>query len=101
MIGWAIFSGVVISISLFCVRSRLQVSKTDGGINISYKFVAKPLFWLLMVSTVLQALSQYLPAVYLPSYAVDFGAKTEDGALLLTYFNTASVICQPSLGLIA
>ncbi|CAD6582503.1 MAG: hypothetical protein ASARMPREDX12_000960 [Alectoria sarmentosa] len=101
MIGWAIFSGLAISLSLLRIRSRLQTSTTAGGVSISYKFVDKPLFWLLVVSTVLQALSQYLPAVYLPSYAVDFGAKVENGALLLTYFNFASVICQPSLGFLA
>ena len=101
MIAWGVFTFIIISISIFSIRPRLQHSVTQRKVDISYAHLRKIIFWLLALSTILQALSQYLPAVYLPSYAVDFRATPENGALLLTYFNLASVLGQPTLGVLA
>ncbi|MCJ1451190.1 hypothetical protein MMC28_001526 [Mycoblastus sanguinarius] len=101
LIGWAIISGLTISTSILFIRSRLQVSTISKKPDISYKFFTSPLFWLVSVATVLQALAQYLPAVYLPSYAVDIGSTAENASLLLTYNNIASMVCQPAIGALA
>lgn len=108
MIGWGIFSGSIISIALLCIRPRLQTTfngpiseKSPLSGDISYRFLAKPLFWLVLLSNILQALAQYLPSVYLPSYATDIGATAAKAALLLTYYNLTSVVCQPFIGMLA
>lgn len=109
LIGWGIFVAVVLSIALTGVRPRLPESSTevDEKVNplsgdFSYEFLRKPLFWLIILSNVLQALSQYLPSVYIPSYATAVtGASAESASALLAIYNIASAIFQPLIGLLA
>jgi MFS family permease len=46
----------------------------------------------------LQSLANNLPANYLPSYATDLGATTDDAALLVTYLSLAGIVGQVLLG---
>ncbi|KAE8137269.1 major facilitator superfamily domain-containing protein [Aspergillus pseudotamarii] len=110
LIGWGIFVAVVLSIALIGVRPRLPSSSRSAenekenplSGQFSYGFLRKPLFWLVLLSNVLQALSQYLPSVYIPSYATAvIGASSASASALLAIYNIASAICQPFLGLLA
>lgn len=109
LVGWGIFVAVVLSIALTGVRARLPPSNTGGDekVNplsgdVSYEFLGKRLFWLIMLSNVLQALSQYLPSVYIPSYATAVtGTSAESASALLAIYNIASAIFQPFIGLLA
>ncbi|KAK3314214.1 major facilitator superfamily domain-containing protein [Apodospora peruviana] len=116
LVGWGIFVGVVLSIALLGVRPRLPPSSkmTAAGTRemnekfnplsgqVSYGFLRTPLFWLVIVSNVLQALSQYLPSVYIPSFATEVtGTSPEKAAVLLTIYNVASAVCQPFIGIVA
>ncbi|KAE8399000.1 major facilitator superfamily domain-containing protein [Aspergillus pseudonomiae] len=109
LIGWGIFVAVVLSIALIAVRPRLPSSRSAGNEKenplsgqFSYRFLRRPLFWLILLSNVLQALSQYLPSVYIPSYATAvIGTSSASASALLAIYNIASAICQPLLGLLA
>ncbi|OGM44714.1 hypothetical protein ABOM_007354 [Aspergillus bombycis] len=110
LVGWGIFVAVVLGISLIGVRPRLPSSSRSAehekenplSGQFSYGFLRKPLFWLILLSNVLQALSQYLPSVYIPSYATAvIGATSANASALLAIYNIASAICQPLLGLLA
>ncbi|KAB8217049.1 major facilitator superfamily domain-containing protein [Aspergillus novoparasiticus] len=82
------------------VRGERKENPLSG--QFSYAFLRKPLFWLILLSNVLQALSQYLPSIYIPSYATAvIGASSASASALLAIYNIASAICQPFLGLLA
>ena len=109
LVGWSIFVGVVLNIALLGLRPRLPKATTEmqekinplSG-NVSYRFLKSPLFWLMMFSNVLQASSQYLPSVYIPSYATEVARTSpQAAAALLTIYNIASAICQPFIGILA
>ena len=109
LVGWGIFVGVVLGTAVASVRARLPSSSTEmyekfdplSG-NASYGFLRRPLFWLILLSNVLQALSQYLPSVYIPSYATAvIGVSSERASALLTIYNVASAVSQPLMGLLA
>jgi len=110
LVGWGIFIAVALTIALLNVQPRLPSTKaaeTAGVLNPlssdkSNKFLTKPLFWLVIFSNVLQAFSQYLPSVYIPSYATEVtGTSSQNAAFLLTIYNIASAICQPCVGILA
>jgi Na+/melibiose symporter-like transporter len=112
LIGWGVFAAVVLGIALFGVRPRLPSSPASDSHendkvnplsgNLSYSFMRKPLFWLVLVSNVMQALSQYLPSVYIPSYATEVaGAPPAQAAVLLTIYNVSSALIQPCIGVFA
>ena len=113
LIGWGVFAAVVLGIALFGVRPRLPSSSSASGSheddkvnplsgNLSYSFMRKPLFWLVLVSNVMQALSQYLPSVYIPSYATEVAnAPPAQAAVLLTVYNISSALLQPCIGVFA
>jgi MFS family permease len=69
LVGWGVFVGIALNITLILVKPRLPTAETAEKVsgNISYGFLRSPLFWLIMFSDVLQAFSQYLPSVYIPS----------------------------------
>lgn len=107
MISWSIFSGTVMAVCLLSIRPRLRLTgenqisqKSPLSGDISYSFFAKPIFWLVLVSNVLQALAQSLPSVYLPSYATDMQITAGKASLLLTYYNLTGLIVQPFLGIL-
>lgn len=110
LVGWGIFISVVLTSALLTVRPRLppaEAPETAGDLNQlsgdkSSKFLVKPLFWLVILSNVMQAFSQYLPSVYIPSYATEVaGTSAENAAFLLTIYNISSAVCQPFVGILA
>lgn len=111
LVGWGVFVAVVLSVTLLGVRPRLSPpsdtrsgdeSGTRGVKAISYSFFRTPLFWLVIISNVLQALSQYLPAVYIPSFATEVtGSSSAAASVLLTIYNVSSALFQPFIGIFA
>lgn len=101
LIGWAIVAGVVLSVSILCVRSRSPIDAAAGvnkqPVSSSRPFKS-PVFWLFVFSMTLQSLANNLPANYLPSYATDIGISTEKAALLVTYLSLSGIIGQVLLG---
>ncbi|KAK7438828.1 Mch2p [Colletotrichum acutatum] len=102
LIGWAVFTAVIISLGILSVRPR-RTSKSEmeaaarqsSSVTRVFK---KPVFWLFVFSMTLQSLANNLPANYLPSYATDLGISPEKGALLVTFLSLFGIIGQISLG---
>ncbi|KAK2038698.1 MFS general substrate transporter [Colletotrichum somersetense] len=103
LIGWAVFTSVIISLGILCVQSR-RTSKEELAIaavrnNASlWRVLKRPVFWLFVFSMTLQSLGNNLPGNYLPSYATDLGVSPEKGALLITFLSLFGIIGQISIG---
>ncbi|KAI3536751.1 Mch2p [Colletotrichum abscissum] len=102
LIGWAVFTAVIISLGIIFVRPR-RTSKSEMEAaarqsSSTTRVFRKPVFWLFVLSMTLQSLANNLPANYLPSYATDLGVSPEKGALLVTFLSLFGIIGQISLG---
>ncbi|KAK1447394.1 Mch2p [Colletotrichum paranaense] len=102
LIGWAVFTAVIISLGIIFVRPR-RTSKSEMEAaarqsSSTTRVFRKPVFWLFVLSMTLQSLANNLPANYLPSYATDLGISPEKGALLVTFLSLFGIIGQISLG---
>ncbi|KAK0378812.1 Mch2p [Colletotrichum limetticola] len=102
LIGWAVFTAVIISLGIIFVRPRrTSKSEMEAAARQSLsttRVFKKPVFWLFVLSMTLQSLANNLPANYLPSYATDLGVSPEKGALLVTFLSLFGIIGQISLG---
>ena len=89
------------SIGLFCIHSRVPVEVVPPPSKRDFEFVKKPLFLVMLVSTIIQALAHYGPSLYLPSIGAGFGLTPTEGALLVSLMNLAQAIGQPLQGWLA
>ena len=101
LLGWGIAVGVLTTMALFAIQPRLPREQLPAPRNTHYRFVRKPLFWLLAVSTIIQGFALNLPGIYLPSYATDNGLTVTKGAVLLSMLDFATAVGQPSIGHLA
>ncbi|KZL77661.1 MFS monocarboxylate transporter [Colletotrichum tofieldiae] len=103
LIGWAVFSSVIISLGILSIRSR-RTNKEEMAVaaiqrpSSLWRVIKRPVFWLFVLSMTLQSLANNLPANYLPSYATDLGVSPEKGALLVTFLSLFGIIGQISIG---
>ncbi|OHE96900.1 Mch2p [Colletotrichum orchidophilum] len=102
LIGWAVFTAIIISLGILCVSPRrtgkAEMEAAARQPSSTTRVFTKPVFWLFVFSMTLQSLANNLPANYLPSYATDLGVSPEQGALLVTFLSLFGIIGQISLG---
>lgn len=66
-----------------------------------FDFTKKPLFLIMLLSTMVQAIAHYGPSLYLPSYGADLGLSASEAAMLASLLNLAQAIGQPLQGWLA
>ncbi|EMD94523.1 hypothetical protein COCC4DRAFT_148845 [Bipolaris maydis ATCC 48331] len=111
LIGWAVFCAFLSLISLPFIQSRqhaqeptilTESSTPDSDIDkkksTAYRFWTQPLFYIVCLTTISQGLAHFLPALYIPTFATDFGASQRNASLLITYFNIVCIFAQPLYG---
>jgi MFS family permease len=64
----------------------------------NWSFIKKPLFWIYCISTMLQGLGFFFPALYLPSFATALGLSSTRGALILAIMAMFQVLGQFAFG---
>jgi MFS family permease len=64
-------------------------------------FLTRPLLYLFALSMALQGFSNFLPATFLPSYAVDLGFSPAQGGLLITALSLSGMAGQTAFGWLA
>lgn len=101
LIGWGIVTFIVTAIGLFCVHPRVPVAAVPKPTRKDFDFMQKPLFYIILVATIIQALAHYGPSLYLPSFGLDFGLTPTQGSLLVSLLNLAQAIGQPVQGMLA
>jgi predicted MFS family arabinose efflux permease len=75
LIGWGLITFVVTTLGLLCVHPRAPPAKAPKPTRHDFDFLRKPLFLIILLATIVQALAHYGPSVYLPSFALDMGPK--------------------------
>ncbi|KAL8782483.1 MAG: hypothetical protein Q9195_009632 [Heterodermia aff. obscurata] len=101
LIGWSIASFVLTASGLLSITPRLPPTQAPKPKFSDFEFLQKPLFWILLTATAIQGLANYMPSLYLPSYAIDMGLSSAKGSLLASLLNLAQAIGQPLQGLLA
>ncbi|KIW37706.1 uncharacterized protein PV06_10337 [Exophiala oligosperma] len=93
-VGIAVLTGPLIPF----LRGRLPPTETSVLARTNWSFLGKPLFWIYSISTLVQGLGFFFPAIYLPSYATAIGLNSTQGALLLAVMCIAQVLGQFAFG---
>lgn len=101
LIGWAIAVFILTFPGLLFIKSRLPLASAPKPKPSDFAFIRKPLFWILLLGTIIQALAYDVPSTFLASYALDFGIGPRKGSLLVSLLNLATAIGQPLQGLLA
>ncbi|KAH0380375.1 MFS general substrate transporter, partial [Aureobasidium melanogenum] len=102
LIGWGLITFVVTSIGLLCVRPRLPHSAKPPAPSMrDFDFTKKPLFLIMLLATMVQAIAHYGPSLYLPSFGADLGLSASEAAILASLLNLAQAIGQPLQGWLA
>lgn len=95
-----IYGGIALSLLIpasFTLRSNKQVPPA----SFQWSYLKDLNFNLLILSTALITFSLFVPAFFLPSYAVAAGMSAEAGAWLVAGFNLASAIGRILFGFLA
>lgn len=103
LLGWAIAFTTLSTMGILCIKPRLPASEAQPAIPKArdFAFVRKPLLWILLAATMVQALAQFVPSTYIPSYSLDVGLSPTLGSLLLSLLNLGEAIGQPLQGILA
>jgi len=102
LISWGLITFIVTSFGLLCIRPRVPSSvRPPPPSRKDFDFVKKPLFTIMLLATIIQALAHYGPSLYLPTFGESFGLSATEGALLVSLLNLAQAIGQPLQGWIA
>lgn len=80
------------------LKGRLPISETNTMAKTNWSFLSKPLFWVFGLSTLVQGLGFFLPALWLPTYATSVGLSTTQGALILAVMSVSQLLGQFSFG---
>ncbi|KAF8861309.1 MFS general substrate transporter [Acephala macrosclerotiorum] len=83
------------------LKGRLPPSEHSTMAKTNWSFLRQPLFWVFGVSTLIQGLGFFFPALYLPSYATAIGLSSTQGALVLAIMALAQLIGQFAFGFLS
>jgi hypothetical protein len=81
----------------FC-KPRLPASESAALANLDWSFRTNPLFWIYVLSTIIQGFGLFFPTVFLASYATDIGLSGTMGALALSVLSMAQFAGQVTFG---
>ena len=92
---------VMTSLGLLCIHPRVASAVGKKPSRKDFGFMKKPLFLIMLLATIFQALAHYGPSIYLPSFGEDYGLSAAQGSLLASMLNLAQAIGQPLQGQLA
>lgn len=78
--------------SMFFVKGRLPLTAANAFRPVNLSFLGRTPFWVFEAGTILQGLGFFLPALWIPSFALDLGLPTFAGPLGLALYNLAGCI---------
>lgn len=94
---------MVLSITpmLFFLRPRVPSSTVQSYRPMNISFVRLPLFWILQIFNIFQALGYFLPSNYLPTFVESLGLGSTFGSLTLLLINLSSIFGCIFVGFLA
>lgn len=101
LIGWGLVTFIITYVGLLCVHPRVPVTVVPSPSRDDFNFVKRPLFFVILTATIFQAIAQYGPILYLPTFGTQFALTSTQGALLVSLLNLAQAVGQPLQGMLA
>ncbi|KAG8926282.1 hypothetical protein FRC01_009062 [Tulasnella sp. 417] len=86
----AIF-GVLALPALVYAKPRLPVAQIFAANAVDTSFLKNQVFWIFFIANIIQAFANFLPGIYLPSFANDLNLSTTSGTLALALMNATSM----------
>lgn len=93
-VAMALLTGPLIPL----LKGRLPPSEQGTMTRVNWSFLKKPLFYIYALSTLVQSLGFFFPAIYLPTYATALGLSSTEGALVLAIMAIAQLFGQFAVG---
>ncbi|KAG9006361.1 hypothetical protein FRB94_000825 [Tulasnella sp. JGI-2019a] len=84
------FAGLACPSFLFA-KPRLPPTQARASNDLDLSFMKNQAFWLFIIANIIQAFANFLPGIYLPSFANDLKLSTTSGTLALSLMNAFSV----------
>ncbi|ESK86465.1 monocarboxylic acid transporter [Moniliophthora roreri MCA 2997] len=72
------------------LKPRQPVSHIVGPKPLDIKFMYRSAFWILFIANLIQAFGNFIPSLYLPTFATDMKLGTTSGTLAISLLNGAS-----------
>ncbi|KAF9071401.1 major facilitator superfamily domain-containing protein [Rhodocollybia butyracea] len=73
------------------IKPRVPVAQVVEVRSVNTAFLTYSSFWILFIANLFQGLANFLPSLYLPTFASDLNLGTTSGSLALSLINGASV----------
>lgn len=93
-VAMALLTGPLIPL----LKGRLPPAEHGAVARVNWSFLRKPLFYIYALSTLIQGLGFFFPAIYLPTYATALGLSATEGALILAIMSIAQTLGQFAFG---
>ena len=106
-LGWRatlrVWSLILAALSIpleFCIKPRVPatIAAATRGRRFDLGFLTCRTFWILLLTNALQGLGNFMPTIYIPSYARALGLDPITGTLVLALINGASFVACPVIG---
>ncbi|KIO32296.1 hypothetical protein M407DRAFT_57001, partial [Tulasnella calospora MUT 4182] len=72
-------------------KPRLPVAQISAANVVDTSFLKNRVFWIFIIANIFQAFANFLPGIYLPSFANDLKLSTTSGTLALALMNATSM----------
>ncbi|KAF5383416.1 hypothetical protein D9757_006144 [Collybiopsis confluens] len=98
LLGIAISLAILILPCLIFLKPRLPVPKKVSIPKLNMQFMRSRAFWILFIGNLLQGLGNFIPYLYLPTFASSLGLRTVYGTMGVALLNGASIIGMILIG---
>lgn len=80
------------------LKPRLPEAGASAPAKTDWSFLQSHLFWTYSLSNLAMGMGYFFPSLYIPSYALECGMSSTQGALLLALMAVSQVLGQTSFG---
>lgn len=92
VVSLALGCGLLAFVSIYFIKERVPIPRYSRTAvrrrnKIPLNFIRSAAFWAFASTVALTSFSAFLPAIYVPTYAVDIGLSKETGTLMLVVMN--------------
>ncbi|KAG7287167.1 hypothetical protein NEMBOFW57_006672 [Staphylotrichum longicolle] len=90
---WVVVCIVLTTPVFFVLKARLPDQHADRGPHkFEFRFLRSPAFWILLGGNVAQSLGNFMPALYMPSFAVAQGWSALSGTIAISLCSAATAV---------
>lgn len=91
MLAWAVASALMMLPTMFFMKPRIKAARVVQGRPLSFTFIRRAAFWMMLSGVTIQALGYLMPSTYMASYALAIGHPAVTAPMLIALFHVSSV----------